>query len=80
MLLNWQITRTLRQSTHRPPVTDNERLCARCSLAPVYFTRRHSDFYIGLYGYTWISFMNNCQQIVAKLLRITPNKLRYYQR
>ncbi len=25
----------LRQSTHRPPVTNNERLCARCSLAPV---------------------------------------------
>jgi hypothetical protein len=43
-------------------------------------TRRHSDFYIGLYGYTWISFMDNCQQIVAELLRITPNKLRYYQR
>ena len=27
--------RNLRQSTHRPPVTDNERLCARCSLSPV---------------------------------------------
>ncbi|MUG98163.1 type I-MYXAN CRISPR-associated endonuclease Cas1 [Scytonema sp. UIC 10036] len=27
--------RNLRQSTHRPPVTENERLCARCSLAPV---------------------------------------------
>ncbi|MFN6474379.1 MAG: type I-MYXAN CRISPR-associated endonuclease Cas1 [Nostoc sp. SerVER01] len=27
--------RILRQSTHRPPVTNNERLCARCSLAPV---------------------------------------------
>ncbi|NCJ06234.1 type I-MYXAN CRISPR-associated endonuclease Cas1 [Synechococcales cyanobacterium C] len=27
--------RTLRQSTYRPPVTENERLCARCSLAPV---------------------------------------------
>lgn len=27
--------RSLRQSTHRPPVTDNERLCTRCSLAPV---------------------------------------------
>jgi CRISP-associated protein Cas1 len=27
--------RTLRDSTHRPPVTDNERLCTRCSLAPV---------------------------------------------
>lgn len=25
----------LKQSTHRPPVTDNERLCIRCSLAPV---------------------------------------------
>ncbi len=25
----------LRASSHRPPVTDNERLCARCSLAPV---------------------------------------------
>lgn len=30
-----QKARELRQSTHRPPVTNNERLCARCSLAPV---------------------------------------------
>lgn len=30
-----QQARTLRQSTHRPPVTDNERLCTRCSLSPV---------------------------------------------
>lgn len=30
-----QQARALRQSTYRPPVTDNERLCARCSLAPV---------------------------------------------
>jgi CRISPR-associated protein Cas1 len=27
--------RRLRQSTERPPVTDNERLCVHCSLAPV---------------------------------------------
>ncbi|UFP95950.1 type I-MYXAN CRISPR-associated endonuclease Cas4/Cas1 [Gloeobacter morelensis] len=27
--------RQLRRSAERPPVTDNERLCARCSLAPV---------------------------------------------
>jgi CRISP-associated protein Cas1 len=27
--------RVLRQSTYRPPVTDNERLCTRCSLASV---------------------------------------------
>lgn len=30
-----QQARILRQSSHRPPVTDNERMCARCSLAPV---------------------------------------------
>jgi len=30
-----QQARDLRTSTHRPPVTDNERMCARCSLAPV---------------------------------------------
>jgi CRISPR-associated protein Cas1 len=27
--------RLLQDSTHRPPVTENERLCTRCSLAPV---------------------------------------------
>lgn len=27
--------RSLRQSPYRPPVTENERLCTRCSLAPV---------------------------------------------
>lgn len=30
-----QKARHLRNSTHRPPVCDNERLCTRCSLAPV---------------------------------------------
>jgi CRISPR-associated protein Cas1 len=30
-----QRARHLRQATQRPPVTDNERLCTRCSLAPV---------------------------------------------
>src|SRR5205823_2174576 len=27
--------RRLRESVERPPIADNERLCARCSLAPV---------------------------------------------
>jgi CRISPR-associated protein Cas1 len=27
--------RELQRSTHRPPVTENERMCARCSLSPV---------------------------------------------
>lgn len=30
-----QQARLLRDSPYRPPITDNERLCARCSLAPV---------------------------------------------
>ena len=30
-----QQARSLRASPHRPPVIDNERLCTRCSLAPV---------------------------------------------
>lgn len=30
-----QQARSLKESIHRPPVHDNERLCARCSLAPV---------------------------------------------
>ncbi|WP_026103995.1 IS4 family transposase [Anabaena sp. PCC 7108] len=42
-------------------------------------TRRHSSFYIGLYGYTWISFMDNCQPLVAQLMRLNPNKRKYYQ-
>lgn len=29
------LARVLRESTSRPPVTENERLCVRCSLAPV---------------------------------------------
>jgi CRISPR-associated protein Cas1 len=29
------LARQLRDSVERPPITDNERLCARCSLAPV---------------------------------------------
>jgi CRISPR-associated protein Cas1 len=35
--VHWAIQRIreLRQSVQRPPVTDNERLCLRCSLAPV---------------------------------------------
>ena len=30
-----ETARSLKQSTQRPPVTDNENLCTRCSLAPV---------------------------------------------
>lgn len=41
--------------------------------------RRHSSFYIGLYGYTWVNFMEICQELVIELLKLSPNKRRYYQ-
>jgi hypothetical protein len=41
--------------------------------------RRHSSFYIGLYGQTWVSFMGNCWELVMELIRLNPNKRKYYQ-
>ncbi len=41
--------------------------------------RRHSSFYIGLYGYAWVNFMETCQELVRELLKFNPNKRRYYQ-
>jgi hypothetical protein len=42
--------------------------------------RRHSSFYIGLYGQTWVSFLCNCWEIVRELMRLNRNKLEYYFR
>lgn len=42
--------------------------------------RRHSSFYIGLYGQNWVNFKENCWELVMELLRLTPNKNKYYQR
>jgi len=42
--------------------------------------RRHSCFYIGLYGHTWVDFMSNCGRLVEALLRLSPNKRCCYQR
>lgn len=42
--------------------------------------RRHSSFYIGLYGQTWVIFMEKCNSPIRELMRISPNKLPYYQR
>jgi hypothetical protein len=42
--------------------------------------RRHSSFYIGLYGQTWVNFQDNCWEFVRDLLRLSPNKNKYYQR
>ena len=43
-------------------------------------TRRHSSFYIGLYGQTWVIFMDYCWELVEELMRYNRNKLDYYLR
>lgn len=42
--------------------------------------RRHSSFYIGLYGQTWVNFVDECADTVAELMRLTRNKRKYYQK
>ncbi|AFY91141.1 IS4 family transposase [Chroococcidiopsis thermalis] len=42
--------------------------------------RRHSSFYLGLYGQTWIGFIDDCWELVRKLMRLNRNKLKYYFR
>ena len=42
--------------------------------------RRHSSFYIGLYGQNWVNFVEQCADVVAELMRLTRNKWKYYQK
>ncbi len=42
--------------------------------------RRHSSFYIGLYGYNWVSFKDDCIDLVGKLMRLNPSKREYYKK
>jgi hypothetical protein len=42
--------------------------------------RRHSSFYIGLSAQTWVNFIDTCRELVRALLKLSPNKLKYYQR
>lgn len=37
--------------------------------------RRHSSFYIGLYGQTWVNFMEYCWGLVTDLMKLTRKKL-----
>ena len=36
--------------------------------------RRHSSFYVGLYGQTWVNFKDVCLELVTELMRLNPNK------
>jgi hypothetical protein len=42
--------------------------------------RRHSSFWIGLYGQSWVVGMEFCREIIAELMRIRRNKLPFFQR
>ena len=42
--------------------------------------RRHSSFFIGLYGQCWVKFMESCWMLVTELMRLSRNKLDYYLR
>jgi hypothetical protein len=42
--------------------------------------KKHSNFYIGLYGQNWIDFMAGYWNIVEQLMKINSNKLEYYRR
>jgi hypothetical protein len=42
--------------------------------------RRHSGFYVGLYGQTWIIFQDICRELVTELMKLNRNKWKYYQR
>jgi len=44
------------------------------------FEKRHSNFYVGLYGYTWVNFQQLCGDLVTNLMKLHRNKQKYYQR
>jgi hypothetical protein len=43
-------------------------------------SRRHSIFYIGLYGNNWVNFMGQCWELVTNLMILNRNKRDCYQR
>jgi hypothetical protein len=42
--------------------------------------RRHSSFYIGLYGQNWVDSLASSWNIVEELMRINRGKIEYYLR
>ena len=48
--------------------------------SPTRNTRRHSSFWVGLYGGLWIETFHSCHNLVEQLMRLTPSKLPFYQK
>jgi len=42
--------------------------------------RRHSNFWVGLYGHNWIATFHECQEWVEELVTSVRNKRTFYQR
>lgn len=42
--------------------------------------RRHSSFWLGLYGQSWVLGLEFCQKIITELMRIRKNKRPFFQR
>lgn len=42
--------------------------------------RRHSAFWVGLYGCLWVGAMEFWDSLAAQLMRLKPNKLPYFQK
>ncbi len=43
-------------------------------------TRRHSNFWIGLYGQMWIAALEYCSDWIRNLMIIRPNKRIFFQK
>ena len=42
--------------------------------------RRHSSFYVGLYGQNWVTFKDDCIELVVNIMKLNRNKQKYYQK
>ena len=43
-------------------------------------TKRHSNFWVGLYGVAWIAALEACSDWVKDLIRLRPNKQTFFQK
>jgi len=42
--------------------------------------RRHSSFWMGLYGHSWVIGIECCEKMIEELMAIRRNKLPFFQR
>jgi hypothetical protein len=42
--------------------------------------RRHSSFWMGLYGHAWVIGIEGCEKMIEELMAIRRNKLPFFQR